>query len=59
MGDEIIQEVNNPIDASDVTAIAHLLKHIKQPQNLLVYMIFTAWMKFMGVAEHIPSITIG
>lgn len=59
MGDETILDVNNPVDASELTAIAHLLKHLKQPQNLLVYMIFTAWMKFMGVAEHIPSITIG
>jgi len=39
--------------------IAQVLGHLRNPQNLLTYMIFTAWMKFMGVASHIPSITVG
>lgn len=38
---------------------AHLFKHMQNPQNLLTYMVFTAWCKFMGVAEHLPSITVG
>lgn len=59
MGGEAIQEFNNPADASHVTAIAHLVKHMREPQNLLTYMVFTAWCKFMGVAAMIPSITIG
>jgi hypothetical protein len=59
MSDETIGNFNNPVESSGVTAVAHLIKHMKEPQNLLTYMVFTAWMKFMGVVEHIPSITIG
>ena len=59
MSDETIGNFNNPVDSSGVTAVAHLLKHIREPQNLLTYMVFTAWCKFMGVMEMIPSITIG
>lgn len=36
-----------------------LLMHMRKPENLVVYLVFTAWMKFMGVAEQLPSITIG
>ena len=39
--------------------LAQISAHLKNPQNLLTYMIFSAWMKFMGVAQHIPSITVG
>ena len=38
---------------------AAIMKHLRDPQNLLTYMIFTAWMKFMGIAQHIPSVTVG
>ena len=33
-------------------------QHLRNPQNLLTYMIFTAWCKFMGVAQHLPSISV-
>lgn len=36
-----------------------LLLHLRKPENLVNYLVFSAWLKFMGVAEHIPSITIG
>ena len=36
-----------------------LLMHMRKPENLVTYLVFTAWMKFMGVAEKLPSITIG
>lgn len=39
--------------------MAQIATHLRNPQNLLTYMIFSAWMKFMGVAQHIPSITVG
>lgn len=45
--------------SSDVWTAGHLLAHLRNPQNLLTYMVFTAWMKFMGLAAHIPSITFG
>ena len=38
---------------------AHLLTHIRNPQNMLNYMILSAWLKFMGIAQHIPSVSIG
>ena len=39
--------------------MAQMMCHLRNPQNLLTYMIFTAWLKFMGVAQHIPSISVG
>jgi len=36
-----------------------LLNHLRNPQNLLTYMIFTAWCKFMGVAQYLPTVSIG
>lgn len=36
-----------------------LLLHMRKPENLVTYLVFTAWMKFMGVAEHVPTITVG
>ena len=38
--------------------MAQVMQHLRNPQNLLTYMIFTAWMKFMGVAQHIPTISV-
>lgn len=38
---------------------ARLLTHMRDPQNLIGWLLLTAWMKFMGVSEYIPSITIG
>ena len=36
-----------------------LLNHLRNPQNLITYMMFTAWCKFMGVSQYIPSVTVG
>jgi len=47
------------IVASEAAKFATVMTHLRNPQNLLTYMIFTAWMKFMGIAQHIPSITVG
>ena len=49
----------NPLDSTDVVTLGRLLQHLREPQNLLTYMVFSAWLKFMGIASHIPSITIG
>ena len=40
-------------------SIAKLLAHLRNPQNLLNYMIFTAYCKFMGISEYLPSVTVG
>lgn len=54
----------NSLDTSaDVLPTAvwtgRLLLHLRKPENLVTYLVFSAWMKFMGIAEHMPSITIG
>lgn len=52
----------NEADASKVAAgvqMSSLLNHLRNPQNLLTYMIFTAWCKFMGVSQYIPTVTVG
>lgn len=36
-----------------------ILLHMRKPENLVTYLVFTAWMKFMGIAEHVPTITVG
>jgi ABC-type molybdate transport system ATPase subunit len=61
-----MSEQTGKIDLSETPPVvgttfqfAHLFKHMQNPQNLLTYMVFTAWCKFMGVAEYLPSITVG
>jgi hypothetical protein len=39
--------------------LANLMIHIRNPQNMLNYMILSAWLKFMGIAQHIPTVTFG
>lgn len=39
--------------------VGRILTHVRKPENLVVYLMFTAWMKFMGIASHVPSITVG
>jgi hypothetical protein len=41
----------------DITAVTRLLTHGRE--NLLQYLVFTAWLKFMGIATYIPSVTVG
>lgn len=40
-------------------SLARLLCHIRKPENLLTWLVFSAWMKFMGIAAYIPTVTIG
>lgn len=28
-------------------------------ENLLEYLVFSAWLKFMGASQYIPAITVG
>lgn len=39
--------------------VAQILCHLRNPGNLLNYMILSAWLKFMGIASHIPTVSIG
>lgn len=54
---EIIQPSTET--AETAVKIYTFLDHMKKPENLLTYMVFTAWTKFMGIASYLPSITIG
>jgi len=48
--------------AADVVECAKhvsILNHLREPQNLITYLVFTAWCKFMGISSYIPSITVG
>lgn len=49
-----------PISEScDMAGLPRLIQHLKEPQNLLNYMIFTAYMKYMEIFSWVPTITIG
>lgn len=58
MGDQSSVSTN-PLESNDVVTVSRLLQHLQNPQNLLGYMVFTAWAKFMGIYTMLPSITIG
>lgn len=50
--------LTNAAQCSDVTTAGRLLQHLREPQNLLNYMLLTAWMKFMGLASMLPTVVI-
>ena len=54
-----MNEINATEAAAESVQLSRFLSHIKDPQNLLNYMIFTAYCKFMGISSYLPSITIG
>ena len=58
MGDESIL-VDNSLDSSGAVAVSRLVSHFKEPTNLLNYLIFSAWLKFMGIAQYVPTIHFG
>ena len=43
----------------EVTSMARVISHLNNSQNLMTYLVLTAWCKFMGVATLMPSISIG
>jgi len=50
----------NPLDTvTDVSSVARLFTHLNNPQNLLTYLVLTAWCKFMGVWTLLPTISVG
>ena len=46
-------------DIATVAPMARVISHLNNPQNLLTYLVLTAWCKFMGVASVLPTISIG
>ena len=59
MSEEQNPVTTNTCDSGDVAALARLFTHIQNPQNLLAYMVASAWVKFMNFSQYIPTITIG
>ena len=62
MADDVSHDVASPTADGVLPQalwIGRLLTHMRKPENLVTYLVFTAWMKFMGVASYAPSITIG
>lgn len=59
MGVENDNQLNQEFDSHGALTFARLLKHLNNPQNLLTYLVLTAWLKFMGIAAHIPTVSIG
>jgi len=51
-----INETELPLEQMKLLSVIH---HLKDPQNLVTYLVFTAWCKFMGISSYIPAITIG
>ena len=47
-----------PEAAKTGLTVAQLAQHLREPKNLLNYMIFSAWLKFMGIASSLPSISV-
>lgn len=59
MSNESNIDLTNPLDSSGAITVGRLFTHLKDPTNLLTYMVFTAWCKFMGIYTMMPSITVG
>ena len=59
MSEEQNPVTTNSCDSGDVATLARLLAHMQNPQNLLAYMVASAWVKFMDFTQYIPTITIG
>jgi len=48
------------IDAScDIAGFPRLIQHLQQPQHLLIYLVLSAWMKYMDILSWLPTISIG
>lgn len=58
-GDSALPTQDTVVPEVSLLWTARLLTHIRKPENLLVYLCVSAWMKFMGISSHIPSVTIG
>lgn len=58
MSEETI-DTTNLVDSSGAATFARLLQHLREPGNLLNYLALSAWIKFMGAAQYIPTITVG
>ncbi len=44
---------------SEVAGFPRLLKHLQNPEHLVAYLLFTAWMKYMDILSWLPAITVG
>ena len=56
---EVLPTSASITESCDMTGGVRLLKHIQDPSNILNWMIFTAYCKYMSIFSWIPTITIG
>lgn len=59
----MMSEVDSPnLNADNVSTsltVARLLSHLREPKNLLTWLVLSAWLKYMGLQQYVPSITVG
>ena len=41
------------------TTMLKLACHLREPQNIINYLVLSAWLKYMEMTQYLPSITIG
>lgn len=52
-------DLETTAESCEVVGMARVIQHLRDPQNLIGYLLLSAWMKFMGVADKLPTISIG
>lgn len=57
---EAVSTSSHTIDAAcDMAGFPRLIQHLQQPEHLLIYLVLSAWAKYMDILSWLPSISIG
>lgn len=57
---EAVSSTSTTIDATcDMAGFPRLIQHLQEPQHLLIYLVLSAWIRYMDVLSWLPSISIG
>lgn len=57
---EAVSTSSATIDATcDMAGFPRLIHHLQQPQHLLIYLVLSAWLKYMDILSWLPSVSIG
>lgn len=43
----------------EAAGFPRLVKHLKNPEHLVAYLLFSAWLKYMDILSWLPAITVG
>lgn len=52
-------EVDETVTPGSTTTMLKLACHLREPQNIINYLVLSAWLKYMEMTQYLPSITIG